>query len=223
MNERHTTITTAELPEPASERLVADLREFFPDATGGAALQASQTPPAWVEIITNLASWATIFKVAAAAYVAELTKCLAHDHWENRHRYRKEVTAGLGSALDRLQQFVGCLAEAGRSIQRRLTVRLCIQEPGHELTRVSAALDSEEELLETTAFFVHYLPGIVKAVGTIHAKHGRPAGYGIKCCLLQGAFQLTWLDQDWRQWQQVFEADGSPRTAQSPPSIGKEG
>ena len=62
MSERHTTITTAELPEPVSEQLMTDLREFFPDATGGEAWQLSQSPPAWVEIIANLTSWETVFK-----------------------------------------------------------------------------------------------------------------------------------------------------------------
>ena len=145
MKESHTTITTAELPEPVSERLVTELGEFFPDATGGAALQLSQSPPAWVEIIANLATWKTVLGIGASAYVAQLAKRLADDHWDNRARYRKELIVGLGKVLDRLRQFVGCLATAGKSIQRCLSVRLGVQEPGHTVTQVSVTLESEED------------------------------------------------------------------------------
>ena len=74
MSERHTTITTAELPEPVSEQLMTDLREFFPDATGGTAWQLTRSPPAWVEIIANLTSWETVFKVGATATLAATRK-----------------------------------------------------------------------------------------------------------------------------------------------------
>ncbi len=151
MSERHATITTAELPESASEQLMADLREFFPDATGGAAWQLSQSPPAWVEIIASLATWKTVLGIGATAYVAQLAKRLADDHWDNRARYRKEVIGGLGKVLDGLRKFVGCFARAGNSIHRRLGVRLGVQELGHTATKVSAALESEEELLEIIA------------------------------------------------------------------------
>ena len=222
MNEYHTTITTAELPEPVSERLMTDLREFFPDATGGAAMQFSQSPPAWVEIVAGLATWKTALGIGGSAYLAQLAKRLADEHWDNRARYRKEVIAGLGEVLDRLRQFVGCLARAGDSIHRRLDVRLGVQEPGHEVTQVLTALESEEDLLETTALFVHHLPGIAKAVDAIHAKHGHPIAFGIKCCLLQGGFHLSWLDQDSRWCQQVFGADGSERSGNNLPSRGEE-
>ncbi len=218
MSELHTTITTAALPKPVSERLVTELREFFPDATGGEVEQLSPSPPAWVEIIASLATWKTVLGIGASAYVAQLAKRLADDHWDNRARYRKEVIAGLGKALDRLRQFVGCFARAGNSIHRRLGVQLGVQELGSTATKVSAALDSEEELLETTALFVHYLPGVAKAVQTIYDEHGDPMDSEIWCRLLRDGFQLAWFDQDSQKCQEVFEADGSPRLGKTLPS-----
>ena len=101
------------------------------------------------------------------------------------------------------------MARAGDGIHRRLGVRLGAQEPGHTATKVSAALESEDELLETIALFVHYLPGVAKAVEAIHDEHGDPMDWEIWCRLLRDGFQLTWLDQDSQKYQQVFEVDGS--------------
>lgn len=197
---------------------MTDLREFFPDATGGAAWQFSQSPPAWVEIITNLVTWKTVLGIGASAYVAQLAKRLADDHWDNRARYRKELIAGLGRVLDRLRQFVGCLARTSKSIRRCLGIRLGVQEPGHTVTQVSVTLECEEELLETIAFFVHYLPGIAEAVQTIYDEHGAPMDLGIRCRLLHAGFQLAWFGQDSQPCQQDFQADGSARLEQAPPN-----
>lgn len=212
MTDYHTTITTAELPDAVHEALLASLRELFPDAKGGEAWQFSQSPPAWVEIIANLTTWETVLKIGATAYVAQLAKRLADEHWENRARYRKEVITALGNTLDRLRQFVGYLAEAAGKIRRRLGVRMGIPGPGGESVWVSVALESEEELLEATALFIDYLQGIAQAVETIQDEHGEPLPPGIRCCLLQDGFRLIWHDQEMRPCQQVFEPNGSPRT-----------
>jgi hypothetical protein len=163
-------------------------------------------------------SWKTVLGIGASAYVAQLAKRLADDHWDNRTRYRKEVIAGLGNILDRIRQFVGCLARAGSSIHRRLGVRLGVQESGHTATKVSAALESEDELLEIIALFVHFLPGIDIAVQTIYDEHGAPMDWEIWCRLLRDGFQLTWFDKDSQKWQQVFDADGSTRPGNTLPS-----
>ncbi|MCX5653513.1 MAG: hypothetical protein NTY65_02530 [Planctomycetota bacterium] len=211
MDEGPTTITTAELPRQVHDDLVAGLRAFFPDAQEDQCLQFSQGPPAWVEIIAGLTSWTTILKIAAGAYVARLAARLADEHWDNRAKYRKEVINALGIGLDVLRKFVGLLAKAKNAIGRELGVRLGIPGPGHSFTCASLSSESDEELLEETALFVHYLDGIAKAIRVISQQPHGTAG-NVWCRFLRDGFCLLWQDRNLGQFHQFFGTEGTPRT-----------
>lgn len=210
MANRIVRVECAGLSEKDEQALLQDLRRLFPEAESSSVLQLSEAPPSWVQILADATTWTTVFKIAAAAYLAQLGKNLGDATWEARKKVRPLAIKASGAAIAALQRLYSILRSQKDRIGRRFSVSAALPGYGQWDVGTRLSLDDADEFVEEMALYVSRVDGITHAVRLMDEAGCVPI-LGIGCHITEKGFRLTWVERSENipyEWD--FDEDGTP-------------
>jgi hypothetical protein len=202
----HTThINTASVPENIRTPLLEELRKVFPQMEDGRLMLCSQEPPAFVEILTSIATWKALVGAFVIPYLGTLGKRAADGSipiikvgWHHTVKQGGDGLRLLYAGLKRAQQDIG----------RRLGLQFKYFGAPNvpNFVQFSIELDDEDQFLRQAALIGVSIDGIAKAFDYLNREGFDTSGW-VWCVVRDDGFTLQW---GMGKPDQHFDFSGTP-------------
>jgi hypothetical protein len=157
------------------------------------AMHKSESAPSFLQIIGEIIQWLDPLKVAATAFLLELSREAAKDVYKNKAKIIKALKVATVTSLN---HFSEVLSRIKKNLPSRTKVAISIPIPDNFFgTTLLIESDKEEEIAWAIANFIVRIEAISKFIKKISESELKPFAPLHLTLLEDGNLKLTWMDQ----------------------------
>jgi hypothetical protein len=201
-------ISTWNLSPVAIKSLTSVLmQEGIRSETSNVVALSAEPPPSLLDLLTWGNFLQLTFGVFATAYIAELGKCAAKEHYEKR----KSIISSASNHANRAATSLRAIVRVLMSMQDGSKSPVFVSMASNQV-KFRVSMEDEDAAIDSVATSVYMMPTFKRAAETITDRlmFGGTFGY-VNAIIEDGGFRLEWYNADvFQRYARKFDAGGKP-------------